>query len=151
MLPAALHAAVTSGCCGDPSLRVIFACCLCPGRCPLLGHAAAVPAPEPLSLLCHDHTLEHLFRQAACLAPKQRCYTAPPLADQLRYQSADENLPATSILGGAAAPKMLKSARKRLVNTKRGDMPVALRKLYTSAAGGAYPPGTAAATAATPL
>jgi hypothetical protein len=40
-----------------------------------------------------------------------------------------------------AAPPLLKSARRRLVNTKRGDMPLALRKLYTAEAGNSYPSG----------
>ncbi len=42
---------------------------------------------------------------------------------------------------GVAAPLLLKSARRRLVNTKRGDMPLALRKLYTAEAGNSYPSG----------
>ena len=46
---------------------------------------------------------------------------------------------------GVVPPPMLSSARRRLVNTKRGDMPVALRKLYVGAAGRSYP---AAATSA---
>jgi hypothetical protein len=48
-------------------------------------------------------------------------------------------------VGGACPPPLLRSARRRLVNTKRGDMPVALRQLYTAHAGRAYPPGAHAA------
>jgi len=40
---------------------------------------------------------------------------------------------------GVPPPPLLASARRRLVNTKRGDMPVALRKLYIGAAGSKYP------------
>ena len=46
---------------------------------------------------------------------------------------------------GAPAPFMLTSTRRRLVNTKRGDMPKALRKLYTAAAGKGYPAGAGSA------
>jgi hypothetical protein len=40
---------------------------------------------------------------------------------------------------GVVPPPLLSSARRRLVNTKRGDMPIALRKLYVGAAGRSYP------------
>jgi hypothetical protein len=46
---------------------------------------------------------------------------------------------------GAPAPVMLTSTRRRLVNTKRGDMPKALRKLYTAAAGKGKPAGAGSA------
>jgi hypothetical protein len=45
----------------------------------------------------------------------------------------------TQPAGGVPPPPLLASARRRLVNTKRGDMPVALRKLYIGAAGRSYP------------
>lgn len=59
-----------------------------------------------------------------------------------RNENASDKM---SLLGGAAAPKMLQSVRRRLVNTKRGDMPVALRKLYSSGSGGKYARGAASA------
>ena len=51
----------------------------------------------------------------------------------------------SSVALGAPPPAMLASTRRRLVNTKRGDMPKALRRLYTAAAGKGYPAGAGSA------
>jgi hypothetical protein len=64
-------------------------------------------------------------------------------------RAADPEQGGTHISGvraaGTCPPPLLRSARRRLVNTKRGDMPVALRQLYTAHAGRAYPAGAHAA------
>lgn len=67
-------------------------------------------------------------------------------ARMVSYHGRDEQtLDRMSLSGGAAAPKMLQSVRRRLINSKRGDMPVALRKLYSGGAGGGYAKGAASA------
>jgi hypothetical protein len=51
----------------------------------------------------------------------------------------------TGYAPASAPPALLRAARRRLVNSKRGDMPAALRAALLREAGGAYPAGASCA------